>query len=169
MLTSCRCCRLIPIAIVGAGQFYETFETILGVSRLSYFIPTCSPRISALIGYWIAPFCAVVLTEHFVFRRSFSAYDVAHAWDDPHHPSLPRPYPALCALAASVGVIVLCMQQKWWTGPVAKKGTGDLGMILGFVVSVPVYAGARWVELNWGSMEKRKRSGGGGGDEAREC
>ncbi|KAM5536808.1 hypothetical protein V8D89_009526, partial [Ganoderma adspersum] len=142
---------LIPIAIVGASQFYDTFETIL-----------------ALIGYWIAPFCAVVFTEHFLFRRSFSAYDVPNAWDDPHHPNLPRPYPALCALAASIVLIVLCMEQKWWTGPVAKRGTGDLGMLLGFVVSVAVYAAARWVELNWGSMEQRKRLSGDGGDEA-EC
>ncbi|PIL29169.1 transporter [Ganoderma sinense ZZ0214-1] len=142
---------VIPIAILGAGHFYETFETIL-----------------TLIGYWNAPFCAIVLTEHFLFRRSFSAYDVPHAWDSPNHPNLPRPYPALCALAASIVLIVLCMEQKWWTGPVAKHGTGDLGMLLGFVVSVPVYAGARWAELNWGSMEKRKRLGGGGGYEA-EC
>ena len=123
---------------------------------------------SALIGYWIAPFCAVVFTEHFLFRRSFSAYDVPNAWDDPHHPNLPRPYPALCALAASIVLIVLCMEQKWWTGPVAKRGTGDLGMLFGFVVSVAVYAGARWVELNWGSMEKRKRLSRRRGEEA-EC
>ena len=116
-----------------------------------------SSHTPALIGYWIAPFCAVVLTEHVLFRRSFSTYDVANAWDDPHHTNLPRPYAALCALAASIGVIVLSMQQAWWTGPVAKRGTGDLGMILGFVVSVAVYAVARWIELHWGSKASEKR------------
>ncbi|KAI1792437.1 permease for cytosine/purines, uracil, thiamine, allantoin-domain-containing protein [Ganoderma leucocontextum] len=113
-------------------------------ARLPRFVVAVISTIVPLIGYWLAPFCAVVFTEHFLFRRSFSVYDVGTAWDDPHHPNLPRPYPALCALAASIGVIVLCMQQKWWTGPVARRGTGDLGMILGFVVSVAVYAAARW-------------------------
>ncbi|RDX42874.1 hypothetical protein OH76DRAFT_1447780 [Lentinus brumalis] len=120
---------LIPIAIVGASSFYETFVDIL-----------------ALIGYWTAPFCAIVMTEHFLFRRTYAAYAVRAAWDDPHHLNLPRPWPALCALAASIVFIVLCMQQVWFTGPVARRGTGDLGMILGFVVSVPVYAGARCLE-----------------------
>ncbi|TBU25726.1 permease for cytosine/purines, uracil, thiamine, allantoin-domain-containing protein [Dichomitus squalens] len=132
---------LIPVAIVGAGRFYETFETIL-----------------ALIGYWIAPFCAVVLTEHFLIRRTFAAYNVPGAWDNPRHPNLPTPYPALCAFAVSIAFIVLCMQQQWWTGPVARQGTGDLGMLLGFVASVPVYAGARYAELNWSSLKKRMGS-----------
>ena len=39
----------------------------------------------------------------------------------------------------------------------AKRGTGDLGMILGFVVSVAVYAVARWIELHWGSKASEKR------------
>ncbi|RPD61564.1 hypothetical protein L226DRAFT_507062 [Lentinus tigrinus ALCF2SS1-7] len=126
---------LIPIAIIGAGSFYETFVDIL-----------------ALIGYWIAPFSAIVMAEHFLFRRTYSAYAVRAAWDDPRHPDLPRPWPALCALAASVVFIVLCMQQVWWTGPIARKGTGDLGMILGFVVSVLVYAAVRGVEARRGSL-----------------
>ncbi|KAI0657590.1 permease for cytosine/purines, uracil, thiamine, allantoin-domain-containing protein [Cubamyces menziesii] len=121
---------LIPLAIVGAGKFYSTFVDIL-----------------ALIGYWLAPFCAVVMTEHFLFRRSSysrAAYDVPAAWDDPRHPNLARGFAALCTLGASVAVMVPCMQQAWYTGPVARRGTGDLGMIVGFVVGVPVYAAARF-------------------------
>ena len=100
---------------------------------------------AALIGYWIAPFCAIALTEHFLFRRSYAAYAVADAWDDPRHPDLPRPYAALCALAGSAALIVLCMQQEWFTGPIARLGTGDVGMLVGFVLSVGVYAGVRWM------------------------
>ncbi|KAI0332191.1 hypothetical protein GY45DRAFT_1218764, partial [Cubamyces sp. BRFM 1775] len=120
---------LIPLAIVGAGKFYSTFVDIL-----------------ALIGYWLAPFCAIVMTEHFLFRRSsysLAAYNVPAAWDDPRHPNLARGFAALCTLCASVAVIVPCMQQEWYTGPIARRGTGDLGMIAGFVVGVPVYAAAR--------------------------
>ena len=104
---------------------------------------------TALIGYWIAPFCAIAMTEHFLFRRSYTAYAVHAAWDDARHPNLPRAWPSLCALAVSIVFIVLCMQQEWWTGPVAQLGTGDLGMILGFVVSALVYAAARALERRW--------------------
>ena len=85
----------------------------------------------------------MVATEHVLFRRTYAAYDVAAAWDDPRHPNLPRPYPALCALAVSILFIVLSMQQVWFTGPIARRGTGDLGMLLGFGASVVVYACAR--------------------------
>ncbi|KAI0363971.1 hypothetical protein BV20DRAFT_957222 [Pilatotrama ljubarskyi] len=132
---------LIPLAIVGAAKFYTTFVDIL-----------------ALIGYWITPFCAIVMTEHFLFRRgsySLAAYDVPNAWSNPAHPNLPRGFAAFCALAAAVALIVPCIQQEWFTGPIAARGnTGDLGMIIGFAVSVPVYAGARWVEIWW--MRRRR-------------
>lgn len=98
---------------------------------------------AALIGYWLAPFCAIVITEHVLFRRTYSAYNVRDAWDDPQHPNLPRPWPALCALVVSSALIVLCMQQEWYTGPIARMGSGDIGMLVGFVVSVVVYAGVR--------------------------
>ncbi|KAI9056492.1 hypothetical protein FKP32DRAFT_1469921 [Trametes sanguinea] len=139
---------LIPLAIIGAGKFYTTFVDIL-----------------ALIGYWLAPFCAIALTEHFLFRRAFSAYAVASAWDSPRDPSLARGAAACCALAASVALIVPCMQQVWFTGPIAARGgTGDLGMIVGFVVSVPVYAAARWAERWWAARRERGRPGGGSSD-----
>ncbi|KAI0827299.1 permease for cytosine/purines, uracil, thiamine, allantoin-domain-containing protein [Trametes gibbosa] len=124
---------LIPLAIVGAARFYSTFVDIL-----------------ALIGYWIAPFCAIALTEHFLFRHGSytpTTYAVAAAWDRPRHASLPSGAAALCALAAAVALIVPCMQQAWFTGPLAARGTGDLGMLVGFGVAVPVYACARAVEV----------------------
>ncbi|KAI0357669.1 hypothetical protein OH77DRAFT_1286490 [Trametes cingulata] len=134
---------LIPLAIVGAAKFYTTFVDIL-----------------ALIGYWIAPFCAIVMTEHFLFRRgsySLAAYDVPHAWSDPAHPNLPRGPAAFCALGAAVALIVPCIQQAWFTGPIAARGnTGDLGMVVGFAVSVPVYAAARGAEVWW---TRRRRMG----------
>ncbi|KAH9929065.1 permease for cytosine/purines, uracil, thiamine, allantoin-domain-containing protein [Epithele typhae] len=125
---------LIPVAIVGARSFYETFVDIL-----------------ALIGYWLAPFLAAALTEHILFRRTYAAYPARDAWDSPAHPSLPPPWPALLALAAAVGASVLGMQQVWWTGPVAARGTGDVGMLMGFAVAVGAYAGARALGRRWGA------------------
>ncbi|KAI0649846.1 permease for cytosine/purines, uracil, thiamine, allantoin-domain-containing protein [Trametes meyenii] len=139
---------LIPLAIIGANRFYDTFVDIL-----------------ALIGYWIAPFCAIVMTEHFVFRRNYSlaAYNVPDAWDDPSHPNLARSWAALAALAAAVAIIVPCIQQTWYTGPIAERGsTGDLGMLVGFVVSVPAYAAARSVECWWAGRGRKRESGSSG-------
>ncbi|KAH9851058.1 permease for cytosine/purines, uracil, thiamine, allantoin-domain-containing protein [Lenzites betulinus] len=141
---------LIPIAIVGAAKFYNTFVEIL-----------------ALIGYWIAPFCAIVLTEHFLFRRgsySPASYAVAAAWDRPRHPNLPSGAAALCALAAAVALIVPCMQQVWYTGPLAKRGTGDLGMLVGFGIAVPVYACARGVEVWYRARREEGRHAGAGAE-----
>lgn len=65
----------------------------------------------------------------------------------------------MCTFAATVGFIVLCMQKQWWTGPLARTGTGDVGMLLGFVVGVLVYLCARWLELRW--VRARARAAGG--------
>ena len=87
--------------------------------------------VPAFLGYWLAPFCAIVRTEHFLFRRSYSAYDVFAAWNVPTHPDLPHWWPSLATFAVAVGIIVLCMEQAWWTGPIAARGTGDIGMVAG--------------------------------------
>lgn len=102
------------------------------------------------IGYWLAPFCAIVLTEHFIFRKNqWSSYNILEAWDHPRHSNLPRSYAAVFTFAATIGFIVLCMQKQWWTGPIARRGTGDVGMLLGFIVGVLLYLCARWAERKW--------------------
>lgn len=127
---------LIPVAIVGATKFYSTFVDIL-----------------SLIGYWLAPHCAITLIEHFVFRRdSYASYAVQHAWNKPSHPNLPRGYAAVLTFLVAVGLIVVCMEQAWYTGPIARAGTGDIGMLVGFVGSILVYLCARWAEKRWVGM-----------------
>ena len=115
------------MAIVGSGTFYSIFSDILG-----------------FIGYWLAPYVAVVLVEHVLYRRShWSSYDVFDAWDDRKHPNLAPSYCSIITFALSVGFIVLCMDKAWWVGPIARAGTGDVGMLLGFVFSLGVHAGVR--------------------------
>lgn len=118
------------MGIVGATKFYDTFTQIL-----------------SFIGYWLGPFIAVVLTEHVVFRRRWRAYAVGAAWDVPAHPRLARGYAAVWTLLSAVPLIAVCMAQGWWTGPVARSGTGDIAMIVSFAYSVPMYAAARALEL----------------------
>ncbi|KAI0080384.1 hypothetical protein K474DRAFT_1589852 [Panus rudis PR-1116 ss-1] len=119
---------LIPVAIVGATHFYATFVQIL-----------------SFIGYWLAPFLAIVLTEHFVFRKGrWASYNVELAWNQPKY--LPKGYAAVLTFACTVGVIVVCMSQEWWTGPVARAGTGDVGMIVGFASAIVLFIVCRSIE-----------------------
>ena len=109
-----------------------------------------SLQYAGFIGYWIAPFMAIVITEHFVFRRgTWSRYDPEHAWNKPRHPNLARGYAALFTFVTSIGFIVICMSQPEWTGPVAQQGTGDIAMIVSFVYSCAAFAAARWVERRY--------------------
>ena len=111
---------LIPVAIVGAKTFYNTLVDVLDI-----------------IGYWSAAFAAIVLVEHFLYRRSFTeaAYSTpTHAWASPS--ALPSSIPALVAFACAVGALVPFMSQVWWEGPVARRGTGDLGIYAMGVVEI---------------------------------
>ncbi|CAE6426691.1 unnamed protein product [Rhizoctonia solani] len=98
---------LIPLAIVGSTRFEETLVDFLG-----------------LVGYWSSTFVAVIAVEHVVIRkRDWSAYDIS-AWNAPRR--LPPGIAALGACVCTFGLIVPCMDQVWFTGPIAKT-TGDIG------------------------------------------
>lgn len=101
------------------------------------------------MGYWLGPYIGIVLTEHFLFRRSWAAYQVEEAWNKPRHPNLPSAWPAVFAFVTSIGLIVVCMSQDEWTGPIASAGTGDIAMIVSFVYCILVYAIARLCEKKW--------------------
>lgn len=102
-----------------------------------------------LIGYWLGPYVGIVLAEHLVFRRTWSNYDTHASWDKREHPNLARGWAAIVTFLTSVVPIVLCMEQTWWTGPVAAAGTGDIAMIASFVYSFAVFTLTRSLELRW--------------------
>lgn len=123
---------LIPVAIIGAKRFFDTLLQVL-----------------SLMGYWLGPFVAIVLTEHFVFRRTWSSYQPSVAWNNPSHPNLARGLAAVFTFTVAIGLIILCMDQQWWTGPVANSGTGDIAMLVSFGSSVVTYYITRSIELRW--------------------
>ncbi|KAH9849624.1 cytosine-purine permease [Lenzites betulinus] len=119
---------LIPVAIVGAKHFYTTFVDILSV-----------------IGYWSTVFAAIVIVEHLVFRKNdWARYDLAQ-YCRPRE--LPLGVAATLAFLCACGIIIPSMSQAWYVGPIANAGTGDIGIIVGFVLACMVYPAFRAVEL----------------------
>ncbi|KAJ3716642.1 permease for cytosine/purines, uracil, thiamine, allantoin-domain-containing protein [Lentinula raphanica] len=146
---------VLPLAIVGSHTFYDALEDFLG-----------------LIGYWCSAFIAVILVEHFVFRKhSYSQWTLSNfirtpfrnPLPDDHNEStiwmlyyppshwnnpslLPSGISAILAGIISFGLVVPSMSQIWFTGPIATK-TGDIGFEVAFVLAGLVYMGLRGVEV----------------------
>ncbi|ROT37773.1 purine-cytosine permease FCY21 [Sodiomyces alkalinus F11] len=116
----------IPIAIRAADDFFLNLENFV-----------------ALISYWSAEFVAIVLVEHLVFRRGDAKAYAHDAWNDARR--LPTGLAALGAAVLSFGLIVPCMSQAWFVGPIAKT-TGDIGFEVAFILSALLYLPLRWVE-----------------------
>lgn len=96
-----------------------------------------------VIAYWAAVFIAVVGTEFLYFRKGdFLSFDHS-IWNV--RSKLPPGFAAVGAVTIPFGLIVPCMAQAWYTGPIGKK-TGDIGYEVGFVLSVMVYIPLRTVE-----------------------
>ncbi|KAI1099954.1 purine-cytosine permease [Jackrogersella minutella] len=122
----------IAIAIPGYNNFEDTLESFM-----------------LIIGYWLAIYEGVSLTEHFVFRRgSFAAYR-PEDYMDPKR--LPPGIAAVTAFAIGVMGAVLGMAQQWFVGPIGKlcgspEYGGDVGFELAFAFAATSYAGLRAVE-----------------------
>ncbi|KAG9249603.1 permease [Emericellopsis atlantica] len=109
----------------------------------------------ALIGYWSAAYTGIAVVEHVVFRRKYfsksgkvpypDAYDHA-IWSQAS--KLPTGLAAIGAALLSCGLLVPCMAQVWFTGPIAKT-TGDLGFEVAFVLSAILYVPLRSIERRW--------------------
>ena len=135
--------RVIPLSIIGAHRFYETLVNFLG-----------------LISYWGSCFAAVLLSEHFFFRSPppitstttsstslpptrFDTYNIS-TWNLPKH--LPSGIPAILASILSFGVVIPCMDQVWFQGPIGRT-TGDIGFEVALVLTVVFYFPLRWGEV----------------------
>ncbi|OIW32643.1 hypothetical protein CONLIGDRAFT_613281 [Coniochaeta ligniaria NRRL 30616] len=123
---------VIPVAVSAAKSFFSSLENFIYI-----------------IAYWSAAFVGVVATEHFVFRKGdVGNYDVAD-WDQPRR--LPTGVAAVGAMGLSFGLVVPCMSQVWYTGPLAAT-TGDIGFEVALVLAPILYLPLRWVELKYRSV-----------------
>lgn len=117
---------IIPVSIRAAVDFFLNLENFVG-----------------LIGYWSAAFVGIVVTEHLFFRKGdCDSYDHA-IWNDAR--KLPLGIAALGASALSFGLVIPCMSQVWFTGPIAKT-TGDLGFEIAVLMSALLYLPLRATE-----------------------
>lgn len=123
---------LIPVAIIGAKKFYNTFVDILDI-----------------VGYWSSVFSAIILTEHILFRRASFSEDQYPITTWASYAFLPSGIPAVIAFVCGCGALVPFMSQVWYVGPVARQGSGDVGVFVGFVVGAITYALARGFEKLW--------------------
>ncbi|KAG6812526.1 hypothetical protein H0H92_002417 [Tricholoma furcatifolium] len=118
---------VIPVAVVGSTKFYDALTNFLGI-----------------IGYWASSFAGIILMEHHVFRKNNPQnYDVRD-WNVPRR--LPSGLAAVAAMIMSFGLVVPCMNQAWYVGPIAKT-TGDLGFEVAFALSVVLYIPLRAFEV----------------------
>lgn len=122
----------IPVAISAAKSFFASLENFI-----------------YLIAYWSAGFVGVVAMEHSVFRKAdCNNYNVAD-WNSPR--KLPTGVAAIGAIGVAFGLVVPCMSQVWYTGPLAKT-TGDIGFEVALLLSPILYYPLRKVELKyWGA------------------
>ncbi|EIW77295.1 NCS cytosine-purine permease [Coniophora puteana RWD-64-598 SS2] len=125
----------LPIAIVGAHRFYEALTNFL-----------------SLIGYWASAYCGILIVEHHYFRRNdFSTYD-QRDWDVPGR--LPWGAAALGAGILSFALIIPCMNQIWFVGPIGAV-TGDIGFEVAFPLAAVLYIPLRKMELRYQRIPER--------------
>ncbi len=121
----------VLVALVAARHPNQTLENFL-----------------LLIAYWLAPWCAILTLEHFVFRkRRYNADD----WDTPGR--LPRGWAALVAMGVGLVGVYLGAAQVMFVGPIAKAISPPFGMDIGFELGA-LFAAAAYLLLR--PVEKRQ-------------
>ena len=102
----------------------------------------------ALMGYWVTIFLAIVIEEHFIFRRN-RPFDWS-AWDDWRR--LPLGVAALSAFLIGWAGAIVSMDQIYFAGPIAKmmgEEGSDLGIWVGSGFTLVVYPPLRALELRY--------------------
>lgn len=89
----------IAIAIPGYSHFEEVLQNFMN-----------------FIGYWLAIYEGIAITDHFVFKRGFGGYNPEY-YDHPD--KLPPGIAAIFAFCCGVAGMVTGMSQTWFVGPIA--------------------------------------------------
>jgi nucleobase:cation symporter-1, NCS1 family len=93
------------------------------------------------IGYWIAPFCAIVMIDWHDHRNK---YDPTYLRSALNFPNLRAGWPALVAFLAAFAAMVPFMNTSVVEGPAAAALHGaDIAFYVGFIVAGLLYYGLR--------------------------
>ncbi|KAB2574544.1 Permease cytosine/purines uracil thiamine allantoin [Lasiodiplodia theobromae] len=122
----------IAIAIPGYSHFESVLENFMN-----------------FIGYWLAIYEGIALTDHFLFKRGIAGYVPEH-YDQPS--KLPPGIAAVVAFGFGVAGMITGMSQTWYVGKIALHAGeapfgGDVGFELGFAFAAVSYAVLRTIEL----------------------
>ncbi|KAK3329437.1 purine-cytosine permease [Apodospora peruviana] len=105
-------CIYVAISVPGYDHFASWLENFM-----------------LIIGYWLAIYEGVALSEHFVFKRGFSGY---RPEDYTNPKALPPGFAATAAVGFGVMGAALGMAQVWYTGPIARLAGTESGVDIGF-------------------------------------
>lgn len=122
----------------------------LGISiPACYYFSTFMEYFMDAISYYLSIYIAIALTEHFIFRRSFSAY-IVEDWDN--WDRLPIGIAGTSALIVGAFGVALGMDQTYWVGEIGRligEYGGDIGFELGASWSFIVYILLRPLEIKY--------------------
>ncbi|KAJ5248897.1 Permease cytosine/purine uracil thiamine allantoin [Penicillium chermesinum] len=121
---------------------------IVGCCAAVYFHDALQTFLS-VIGYWTVIHITVVMEEHFIFRRRWSAYNLEE-WNNPA--ALPFGWASIGAFAFGFAGAALGMKVTWYSAPIASligKGA-NIGHELTFAFSGIVFPIFRWMESRYG-------------------
>lgn len=122
----------IGIAIPGYAHFEIVLENFMN-----------------FIGYWLAIYSAIGITDHLVFKRGFAGYRPEY-YDVPG--KLPVGVAAVFAFCCGIVGMVAGMSQTWWVGWIALKAGeppygGDVGWELAALFAITGYLITKPIEL----------------------
>ncbi|KAI4086607.1 MAG: hypothetical protein LQ344_007419 [Seirophora lacunosa] len=131
-------CFLIMIleiicSVVGRNHVYDIFENML-----------------PLIGVYVSPWLAIVVTEHLLFHVLRRVPFDWSAWED--RKRLPVGLAALAAYLIGWAGAIIGMYRVWWHGPVALKignSGGDIGAWMAIAFTSLTYPPLRLMELRY--------------------
>ena len=123
----------------------------LGISIAAvYYFDAFMEYFMDSIGYYLAIYISIALSEHLIYRRnSFKNYNVAD-WND--NSKLPIGIAGTCALIVAAFGVALGMCQSYWVGEISRligDNGGDIGFELGASWAFITYNVIRPFELKY--------------------
>ncbi|QLG73859.1 hypothetical protein HG535_0F03700 [Zygotorulaspora mrakii] len=122
----------------------------LGISIAAYYkFENFMENFMNSIGYYLAIYISIALSEHFIYRKGFKGYDIDqwNRWD-----LLPIGIAGCSALFVAGFGVALGMSQTYWTGEIGRligDFGGDIGFELGAGFAFIVYNVLRPLEIKY--------------------